>query len=167
MQDNLGNTVLMQAIANLSEGSAKINLVKDIIKADADFSVQNKEGNNPIILLSRLGNAEALGMLIMKMLNDELNRKLIGSSLLTTDAIMKMKNNDNEDALMAAIKSKSKECINILIDIANMPITKEHLFQAKELINDNSKVYSLLKRKYHDQDGNTIANIFRQPEAWQ
>ena len=146
----------MQAIYNLSEGSAKINLVKDIIKADADFSIQNKEGNNAITLLSRLGNAEVLGMLIMKMLNDELNRKLIGTSLMTSDAILKMKNAENEDALIAAIKAKSKECINILIDIANMTITKEHLFHAKELINDNSKVYSLLKRKYHEQDGNTI-----------
>lgn len=147
----------MQAIYNLSEGSAKINLVKDIIKADADFSIQNKEGNNAITLLSRLGNAEVLGMLIMKMLNDELNRKLIGTSLMTSDAILKMKNAENEDALIAAIKAKSKECINILIDIANITITKEHLFHAKELINDNSKVYSLLKRKYHEQDGNTIS----------
>ena len=149
----------MQSIYNLVEGSAKVNLVKDIVKYDADLSIQNKEGNNSIILLSRLGYAEVLGMLIMKMLNDELNKKLIGSTLMTSEAILKMKNLQHEDALMSAIKSKSKEWINILIDIANVNITKEHLAQAKELINDNSKIYSLLKKKHYEQDGNRLILI--------
>lgn len=152
---------MLIAILKLSEGSAKIALIKDIIKLDADVSLQNNDGNNAIILSAKLGNAEILGMIIMKILNDELNNKLIGKTLLTTDTVLKMRNRESEDALMVAIRAKSKECISILIDIANIPITREHLYQAKELINDNSKLYSLLKKKYQDQDGKALSDLFR------
>ena len=87
----------------------------------------------------------------MKMLNDELDNKLIGKNVLTSEAVLKLRNKQSEDVLLASIKTKSKECISILTDIANFVITKEHLQQAKEFINDNSKVYSLIKKRYQEQ----------------
>lgn len=151
-QDNLGNSCLIQAIIDISQGLTKTNLAKEIIKTGADFTIQNKQGNNALHVTAELGNAEILGMLVMKMLNDELDNQLIGKELMTSETVLKLRNNNSEDVLMTAISAKSKECINILIDIGNVKITKEHLHHAKEYINDNSKVYSLLKKRYFDNE---------------
>jgi ankyrin repeat protein len=124
-----------------------------MVKKDADFSIQNKIGNNALMIASQIGNSDILGMAIMKMLNDELNNKLIGKHLLSSKAILKQTNKQGHDILMIAIIAKSKECIGILLDIANMEITKEHLSIAKEFTSDNSKLYNYIKKRFHAQDG--------------
>jgi ankyrin repeat protein len=124
-----------------------------MVKKDADFSIQNKIGNNALMIASQIGNSDILGMTIMKMLNDELNNKLIGKHLLSSKAILNQTNKQGHDILMIATMAKSKECIGILLDIANMEITKEHLSIAKEYTSDNSKLYNYIKKRFHAQDG--------------
>jgi ankyrin repeat protein len=89
--------------------NAKLNLVKEIIKLNADFLIQNDEGENALFISAKLGNSDIFGMLIMKMLNDELENKLIGRLKMKSTDVFKMVNNQNEDLLMTAIKSKSKD----------------------------------------------------------
>lgn len=80
-----------------------------MIKKDADFSIQNKIGNNALMIAAQIGNSDILGMAIMKMLNDELNNKLIGRQLLTSKAILKQTNKQGHDVLSLSIIAKSKE----------------------------------------------------------
>jgi pyocin large subunit-like protein len=54
-------------------------------------------------------NSDILGMIIMKMLNDELENKVIVRDKLKSEAIMKLKNNQEEDVLTIAIMARSKE----------------------------------------------------------
>lgn len=63
IQDNDGNTCLLQAIIDLVEGSSKLNLVKEMVKLDADFTIQNHEGNNALLLAAKIPNPDLLGML--------------------------------------------------------------------------------------------------------
>lgn len=154
--DQNGNTPLNQAIIDLSQGNAKLNLVKEIIKLNADFWIQNDEGENALFISAKLGNSDIFGMLIMKMLNDELDNKLIGRLKMKSSDVFKMVNNINEDLLMTAIKSKSKDCISTLTEIANFSIAKEHVIQAKELLHDNSKLYTYIKKKFQAQDGTSF-----------
>lgn len=155
IQDNEGNTPLIQAIIDHSEGSTKSNLIKEMVKADADPSIQNKEGLNALMVATKLKNAEILGMLVMKMLNDELDNKLIGKNLMTTENVLKMKT-EKDDIISLAIKVKSKECLSILLDIANMKLKKEHVQAARELTNDHSKIYTLLKKRFQEQEGKPL-----------
>lgn len=94
---------------NLSEGTIKISIIKEMVKKDADFSIQNKIGNNALMIAAQIGNSDILGMTIMKMLNDELNNKLIGRQLLTSKTILRQTNKQGHDVLTLAIIAKSKE----------------------------------------------------------
>lgn len=125
-----------------------------MIKKDADFSMQNNKGDNALHLCAKQCNSKVLGIIVLKMLNDELNGKSIGKSMMTSQAVFKLQNNQNADVLTESIHSKSKDCISILVDIGGMKITKAHLAAAKSYINDSSKIYNLLKRRYQAQEGN-------------
>jgi ankyrin repeat protein len=63
IQDNDGNTCLLQAILDLVEGSSKLNLVKEMVKLDADFTIQNHDGDNALLLAAKIPNPDLLGML--------------------------------------------------------------------------------------------------------
>jgi len=152
LQDNKGNTCLMQAILDLKETTAKLNLVKEIVKWNADFSIQNNKGKNALMLAAEHCNSDILGMIIMKMLNDELENKVIVRDKLKSEAIMKLKNNQEEDVLTIAIMARSKEWISILIDIANFTIEKSHVKNAKEYLQNNSKLYGFIKKRYQAQE---------------
>lgn len=90
---------------------------------------------------------------MLKMMNDELNGKVIGKSMLGSKEVLALKNNKKEDVLEEAIHVKSKDSISILVDIGNMLITKQHLLTAKTYINDSTKIYSLLKKRFQAQEG--------------
>ena len=156
LQDNKGNTCLMQAILDLKETTAKLNLVKEIVKWNADFSIQNNKGKNALMLAAEHCNSDILGMIIMKMLNDELENKVIVRDKLKSEAIMKLKNNQEEDVLTIAIMARSKEWISILIDIANFTIEKSHVKNAKEYLQNNSKLYGFIKKRYQSQESKYI-----------
>lgn len=87
------------------------------------------------------------------MMNDELNNKLIGKILLDSQAVFKLVNQKNNDALFEAIRAKSKECISILLDVGNMKILTAHVAEAKNYINGSSKIYSLIKKRFQNQEG--------------
>ena len=156
LQDNKGNTCLMQAILDLKETTAKLNLVKEIVKWNADFSIQNNKGKNALMLAAEHCNSDILGMIVMKMLNDELENKVIVRDKLKSEAIMKLKNNQEEDVLTIAIMARSKEWISILIDIANFTIEKSHVKNAKEYLQNNSKLYGFIKKRYQSQESKYI-----------
>ena len=79
---------------------------------------------------------------------------------MTSQAVFKLQNNQNKDVMTESINSKSKECISILVDIGEMKVTKSHIANAKEYINDSSKIYTLLKSIYKSQKGkNTLCHF--------
>ena len=143
----------MQAILDYEKGNMKMSIVKEMIKKDADFSIQNLRGNNALHICASQGNSDVLGMIVLKMMNDELNNKLIGKILLNSQAVFKLVNQQNDDALIEAIRAKSKECISILLDVGNMKILKIHVTEAKNYINGSSKIYSLIVKRFHYQEG--------------
>jgi hypothetical protein len=69
---------------------------------------------------------------------------------------MKLKNNQEEDVLTIAIMARSKEWISILIDIANFTIEKSHVKNAKEYLQNNSKLYGFIKKRYQSQESKYI-----------
>lgn len=162
MQNDLGNTCLMQAIVNMSQGHTKTKLARELIKLNADFTIQNNEGNNAIMLAAKLGNVDLLNIIILKILNDELNNQLAGKNKMTSTDLFKLKNNQKDDVLDIAIKSKSKDCIVRLIDLANMKITKDHLQLAKEYSTNESKIYPLIKKYYEEQENDTLVDTSKQ-----
>lgn len=46
----------MQAISNLGSGQSKLKLVKEMIKLNADYTIQNNEGNNALMLSTKIQN---------------------------------------------------------------------------------------------------------------
>ena len=46
MEDQNGNTPLMQCILDDDKTNSKRSIIKEMIKKDADFSIQNNKGDN-------------------------------------------------------------------------------------------------------------------------
>jgi len=163
IQDKNGNSALLNAINNLEQGQIKIKLIKEMInKFNADYTLQNNDGNNSLIMSAHLGNNDLLGIIFMKMLHDEANSKPIGSKKLSSDDVCKLRNKKSDDVLNVAIRAKSKDCIKMLIEVANMTVTKEHLSLAKESINESNNVYLLVKWFYELQDNEKLNHTGQQ-----
>ena len=159
ISDDQGNTPLVQAILDYGLGNVKIQIVKELIKRNSDYSITNKNGDNALHISARQKNSNILGMIILKMLNDELNNKTVGKDLLSSQGLLNLQNKSKDDVLIEAINAKSKEWVSILLEVANMQVNKEHISLAKSYRNENSKIYSLLK-KYQEQEGNNKNNNF-------
>lgn len=54
MVDLKGNTPLMEGILEEPRG-AKTSILKEMVKKDADYSMQNKDGDNTLHLCVRMG----------------------------------------------------------------------------------------------------------------
>lgn len=78
--------------------------------------------------------------------------KVLNLGIVVSEKILYSTNAKNNDIMKLAIAGGSKECVNILTDIANYTIDKSHLVFAKKRAGQKSPIYNSLKWKVMEQN---------------